>query len=442
MKRALCLMACLAVAPEAAAQVEEAEEGEVLADASALTEPRDADDDAPVESSGARAIEEPPPATEPAPVETTVVVEASPAASPAVTEVEPATQTVDDETPPSTDTADSSGDGHDWTDDLEISGFADAYAQGTWTLPEPFSGDQSALIGYRPYTYINGLTVSFVGFDMEYDGGDVGATLNLRFGTSVPRLLGPTSGLPDGMQFLKQAYATWRPFEGASIDFGQFDTIYGAEVSESWNNHTYSRGALYNLVQPFYHTGFRVAYAPPGTGVTVTGLAVNGWNNVLDNNDGKTFGLQIGYENGPVSISGGYLAGPEGDSNDDLWRHFGDLLVTVSIDDLEITANADYIAEDLGGGTFDQLWGVMLSGRLRFPPYVALGLRGEYIGDPDTDTGLVTATATIEVTPMEHLILRLDTRVDVSTEPDFQDPSGAPSETVVSSILGVVVRTN
>lgn len=429
MRRALFSLACLAWASPALAQEDTplADAGDVIAEAAPVAE-------------AAPATPEPE-VTVAAPVEPAPVEPAPPATATAAL-AEPVVQAGDDETPPPSADAPSSEGEHSWTDDLTISGFADAYVQGIWTLPEPFNGDQAALIGHRAFDTVAGLTVSFVGFDLAFDGGDVGATLNLRFGTSVPRLLGPTSGLPDGMQFLKQAFASWRPFEGAQIDFGQFDTIYGAEVSESWNNHTYSRGALYNVVQPFYHTGFRVAYAPPGSGLTFTGIAVNGWNNVLDNNDGKTFGLQVAYANGPLTVSAGYLAGPEGADNDDLWRHFADVIVKLEVDDLQLVANGDYSAEDVGGGVFDQRWGVMASGRLRFPPYVALGLRGEYIGDPETGSGLATATFTVEVIPIEHLILRLDNRVDVSTEPSFQDPSGAPSETVFSSILGVVVRTN
>jgi len=459
MRRSIVLLCALALAAPAMAQeevpAEGLEEGAATAAAPAVespevdanaTEPTD-DSSSPetdsittsAEASGPVVSAEPEAGVE-AGVEAAATIEPERPDEPAA--AEPVTQAVDDEVPPAPEPTESSDGDHEWSDDLAIHGFADAYVQATWTLPEPFSGDQSGVLGHRPFTHIGGLTVSFVGLDMEYESDDVGATINLRFGTSTPRLLGATSGLPDGMQFLKQAYASWRPFEGAQIDFGQFDTIYGAEVSESWQNHNYSRGALYNLVQPFYHTGFRVAYAPPDTGLTFTGLAVNGWNNVLDDNDMKTFGLQVGYENSGVAVSAGYLGGPEGAGNEDLWRHFADVLVTVEVGDLELAANADYVAEELGGGMFDQLWGVMVSARLRFAPYVALGLRGEYIGDPDTDTGLATGTFTIEVTPMEHLIIRLDSRVDLSTDDTFQDPSGAPSPTAVSSILGMVVRTN
>jgi hypothetical protein len=327
----------------------------------------------------------------------------------------------------------------DWLDGLTFGAFADVYGQGVWTLPDPFSGDRRDVLGHRPYEFIAGLTLSFVGLDVQFEHEQVGARIDLRFGTSTPRLLGPTSGLPDGMQFVKQAFVTWRPADILSIDFGQFDTIYGAEVSESWRNHTYSRGALYQLVQPFYHTGFRVSVAPI-EGVTVTALAVNGWNNVLDDNDGKTFGAQASWSNDQLRISAGYLTGPEG-AREGLWRHFGDLVVALTFDTLEILGNANYIAEDVGEGSFDQLWGAMISGRLRFPPLAALALRGEVIGDPDAGTELYTATFTVEVTPIEELVLRVDNRLDVSSDDRFQDPDGLPSQTVFSTILGVVVHT-
>ncbi len=331
-----------------------------------------------------------------------------------------------------------------WTDDLSLSLFADGYAQAIWTASDPFGGDRGMMLSHRPFTHVGGLTLSFLGLDVAYEDGPIGATVNLRFGTSTPRLLGPTSGLPDGMQFVKQAFVSWRPVDRFQIDFGQFDTIYGAEVSESWQNPTYSRGALYNLVQPFYHTGFRVSYAPTES-VTLTGLAVNGWNNVIDNNDMKSFGAQLSYSEGALTVSAGYLGGPEGDGENELWRHFGDVVVGLDLGALTISANADYSAEDLGGGSYDQLWGVMLAGRLGLSDHFGLALRGEYIGDPDTGSGLVTGTATIEVTPTENIVIRLDNRVDAVTDEGdgFQDPStGDIDEAAFTTVLGVVVRSN
>ncbi len=326
----------------------------------------------------------------------------------------------------------------EWLRGFSIMAFADAYAQGIWTLENPFGGDQSAILGHRAYDTDAGLTLSFLGIDVAYRYESVGAVLNVRFGSSVPRLLG--YGLPEGLNFMKQAYVFWRPLDNLQIDFGEFDTIYGAEVSESWRNHNYSRGSVYNVVQPFYHTGFRVVWNPLEQ-LTLTAIAVNGWNNVIDNNNGKTFGGQAVWSIDHLRISAGYLGGPEGD-RDDLWRHLGDVIVTVSVDQLELIANGDYVAEDNGDGTFHQTWGAMLSGRVRFPPMFAMALRGEVIGDSNASGELYTGTFTLELTPVEHLVIRLYNRVDYATDTRFQDPQGQPSNTVVSTILGVVVHSD
>src|SRR5690606_3536138 len=89
----------------------------------------------------------------------------------------------------------------EWLRGVSLAAFADGYVQAVWTLPEPFSGDRSDVLGHRPYEHIAGITLSFLGLDVAYRYESVGARLDLRFGTSTPRLLGPTSGLPDGVQF-------------------------------------------------------------------------------------------------------------------------------------------------------------------------------------------------------------------------------------------------
>ncbi len=343
--------------------------------------------------------------------------------------------------PPSEADAEDEGDGLPaWLRGFSLMAFVDGYAQGVWTLPNPFGGDQSAVLSDRAYTFEGGLTISFAGFDLSYRYESVGARLDIRLGTSMPHLLGAFSGLPPGVRFMKQAFVYWRPLENFEIDFGEFDTIYGAEVSESWRNPTYSRGALYNLVQPFYHTGFRAIWSPVES-LTFTALAVNGWNNIVDNNNGKTFGGQVSWSVDHLQILAGYLGGPEG-PRDDLWRHLADVVVKVTVDDLELVTNGDYVAEDQGNGTFSQLWGVMLSGRLRIHPVFAVAARGEVIGYPDSGNALYTATLTLETTPVDQLVIRLDNRVDYATDPRFENQQARPSRTVVSTILGVVVHSN
>lgn len=58
---------------------------------------------------------------------------------------------------------------------------------------------------------------------------------------------------------IKQGFASWMPHRKLTLDFGWFDTIYGAEVADEWQNPTFTRGALYFLQQPFNHLGLRIS---------------------------------------------------------------------------------------------------------------------------------------------------------------------------------------
>ncbi len=376
-------------------------------------------------------------ATDPeAPAATPAPGEASePAAAPDAAATEPG---ADAETAAA---AEAAAEGSSWFDELSMRVFADAYVAGHWTLPNAFANDHTDMLGHRAYDANAGLNLAFVGLDFRYAPDPIGVTIDLRFGSAVPRLLGAFSGLPEGVQFVKQAFVSWAPVSQFRIDFGEFDTIYGAEVSESWLNPTYTRGSLYNVVQPFYHTGFRAVWSPIDE-FSVTAIAVNGWNNVLDNNDGKSGGIQFAYSSGGVTLSAGYMTGPEQAGVDDRFRHLVDAVARVDVGDLSLWGNFDITVEDIGDGNTDTLAGGMVAARYGIIPEFAIAARGEYLHDPDTASGLGTGTVTLEVTPASHLVIRLDTRVDVATDDRFVDTQAQPSQTAVSSVLGVVVHSD
>ena len=342
--------------------------------------------------------------------------------------------------------------GSDWLDSFMIRVFADAFFAAHWTLPDPLGGDHSSQIGHRAYDVNGGLNLAFAGIDFRYGPDPIGITVDLRFGTAVPRLLGAFSGLPEGAQFFKQAFVSWRPVSELQIDLGEFDTIYGAEVSESWLNPNYTRGSLYNVVQPFYHTGLRVTYTA-SEWLTLTAIVVNGWNNILDNNDGKTGGIQARFTAGPATFALGYLAGPEqtadpmqdGDEDARI-RHFVDAIASVDLGDLDLVSNADLWIEDVGADSPFVQWGVMVGARYSIIPELALAYRIEYLGVPDiaAEDGrdLMTNTFTVDVQPVEHLVIRLDSRLDIASSDRFVESDGDATEAAFSTVLGVVVHSD
>src|SRR6266571_3342012 len=97
---------------------------------------------------------------------------------------------------------------------------------------------------------------------------------------------------------LRQAYLTYKvPVgNGLTVKAGKFVTLHGAEIIKSWNNFNYniSNSILFGFSIPFTHTELMASY-PLNSYFSVDLGVVNGWDNVADNNDGKTFhgGLTI-----------------------------------------------------------------------------------------------------------------------------------------------------
>jgi hypothetical protein len=280
------------------------------------------------------------------------------------------------------------------------------------------------------------------------------------------------------------------------LDFGKFDTIYGAEVADSQDNINYTRGVLYWFAQPAYHTGLRLA-ADLSEMFTLKAMLVNGINNSIDNNLGKSLGLQGVFnlkrgEDALGSVALGYMIGPERDdikqvecapgeefdagsstgcspgtgpstgvvdrpsSNTEGLRHLIDLVATfAATKELSLVLNADYGLENVRSVTdessfeYVDWYGVMVGARYAFSDMFALAGRAEYLGDPHghvTGFGekidLVSGTLTLDLLPAEFLVVRLDNRLDWSNKQIFPKDVRDLQGTMVTTTLGVVFTTN
>ncbi|OAI47389.1 hypothetical protein AYO43_00685 [Nitrospira sp. SCGC AG-212-E16] len=75
---------------------------------------------------------------------------------------------------------------------------------------------------------------------------------------------------------------------GLKIQVGKIHTLVGLEQINSWDNYNISRTFMFGLSQAFTTTGIRFTY-PINKYATVAMGLVNGWDNIEDNNRGKTF---------------------------------------------------------------------------------------------------------------------------------------------------------
>lgn len=295
-----------------------------------------------------------------------------------------------------------------------LSGYID---DGVTTAP---SGEYNTL-GY-PYTSYNGFGLNFVGGLVQYTGEKFGVTLDLRWGTAAPKL---TPLAP-----VKQGYVSWMPSDKVQLDFGFFDTIFGAEVVDEWNNANYTRGSLYFLRQPFNHMGIRSAFELSdiaGLTLMVTNGGVLG-GTPIDNNETPTLGWQFALANDTVGFYFGGQHGAANDQENKNWEQFFDFVFSVNVDWFTLLLNGDYQLSPTGGLTNsagDPLdgkvfaYGHSLAFIFDMSEKWSLGLRGEHLSGNDNyrsvDGGdpygyLATGTITLRYKPVEYLVFSLEGR--------------------------------
>ncbi|MCK6587822.1 MAG: porin, partial [Polyangiaceae bacterium] len=365
-----------------------------------------------------------------------------------------------------------------WYDRIDVSAFVDAYFSLNMNFPRPHADANY----FRGNDIHDGFSLAWVGLDATYEADPVGATINLRFGPQTPGYAGYDTDIP-GLQHVRQAFATWKPTEKLTLDLGKFDTFAGAEAIDSQWNFNYTRGILHWLGQPTFHTGLRATYTISDM-VSVLAFVANGTSRTVDNNVGKTFGLQASVS--PIeelTLNLGYIGGPEQDdfyvqefddgtsatlnvgTANNRWRHVIDFIATYDPNEkLSLVFNADYGRETLKPDlavdeTVDVQWlGFLLAGRYAVNETFAAALRGEFYKDFDgytsgteLDTTILTGTLTVEASPSPHLSIKLDLRGDYAIvkapegEPDpeiFLKGANETSKVQPTLTLGVVAKTN
>src|SRR5262249_9783808 len=177
-----------------------------------------------------------------------------------------------------------------------LSGFVDVYYSQNFTNPDT---QANSLRSFDGATNQFGLNLVELVVDKAPDASNsrTGYHVALGFGHAMNAVNSsePKGGL-DFAQYLKEAYFSYlAPVgKGLQVDVGKFVTPHGAEVIETKDNWNYSRGILFSYAIPYYHFGMRAKYAI-NEKYSLTGYLVNGWNNVVDNNTGKTYGISFGW---------------------------------------------------------------------------------------------------------------------------------------------------
>jgi hypothetical protein len=314
-----------------------------------------------------------------------------------------------------------------------LSGFVDLYYGQNFNNPAARANGLRFFDGATNQFGLN-LVELVVDKAPEASNSRTGYHIALGFGQAMNAVNGsePQAGLGFD-QYLKEAYFSYlAPVgKGLQIDVGKFVTPHGAEVIETKDNWNYSRGILFSYAIPYYHFGARAKYSFNDK-YSLTGFFVNGWNNVVDNNTGKTYGMSFGWNpNKKFGVVQNYMAGPEQSNVNSTWRQLSDTVITYSpTSRLSFMVNGDYGRgdrfDDGEGGFSKPVYWTGVAGYVKyvFSGNAAFSTRYEYYDDHD---GFTTGTAqhfneftaTLERVVAHHIISRFEFRRDMSNQPAF-----------------------
>ena len=314
-----------------------------------------------------------------------------------------------------------------------LSGFVDTYYGQNFNNP---ASRNNMLRAFDLSTNQFGLNLVELVADKQPDANNsrTGYHIALGFGQAMNVVNGTDPGGLGFGQYLKEAYFSYLAPVGKGLqeDVGKFVTPHGAEVIETKDNWNYSRGLLFTYAIPFYHFGMRAKYTFNDK-YAVTGYLVNGWNDVVDNNTGKTYGATFAWNpNKKFGIAQNYMAGPEQTDINSNWRQLSDTVVTYSpTGRLSFMVNYDYARGDRIPTVLKPVYWTGAAGYVRYLLNAtnALATRYEYYDDKygvttggflnPTPQHLHEFTETYEHLLAHHILTRFEFRRDMSNQPSF-----------------------
>lgn len=345
---------------------------------------------------------------------------------------------------------------------IQISGFVDTYYSYNFNQPDSNNntiGNTASNFDFNHNTF----SLNMVELVFQKRADPVGFRVDLDFGPTTDFVHGsslgahppvhPTIAETETYKNIQQAYITWATPVGVTLDMGKFVTHMGAEVIESKDNWNYTRSLLFCCAIPYYHAGLRANYVVSDM-LFVNGYVYNGWNNVIETNNKKSFGAQIGFtpiKQLPIILN---WIGPEDQAGVFEKRHVYDLIATFNAtDSLAFMVNYDYGTQDaVVTGDRQKYSGVAGYARWAATDSCAFAIRYEYVNDKDdimfgANTLLsvpVVAPKVQEVTlTSEHkvagsLLLRVEYRHDRADKDIFEEEGGKKTDTQNRLIAGVV----
>jgi hypothetical protein len=283
----------------------------------------------------------------------------------------------------------------------------------------------------------NEFTINNAIIGMRYDNGQVRGALGLHAGTYVAANYAAEDQV---FKHIYEAYAGFRPFQKAWLDAGIFGSHIGFESAISKDNWTLTRSLMAEN-SPYYEAGVRFTYEVDPK-LTLTGLVLNGWQNIRENNQKKAVGTQIQWEpTDKLLINSSTFYGNE-QPQDLAWRrrYFHNFYATyAAIDRLSLAVVFDVGKQERAqDGRKDDTWHTGAAFvRYKLTDKWSTTLRGEYYNadrgviinsvfptDFDQDVKIRAASLNLDYAPTSNVVVRLEGRSFRSPKPFLTDRNG------------------
>ncbi|RFP65126.1 porin [Hymenobacter lapidiphilus] len=313
--------------------------------------------------------------------------------------------------------------------------------------------------GYYGYDFKNNNTQSRPGFlyshnrqneftinqgvvGLRYDNGQVRGAIGLHAGSYVSANYAAEDQV---FKHIYEGYAGFRPFEKAWLDVGVFASHIGFESALSKDNWTLTRSLMAEN-SPYYEAGARFTYevAPQ---LTLTALALNGWQNLQDNNQGKALGTQIQWRPTARLLinSSGFYGNEQPQDSVRRRRYFHNFYASYAATDrlsLALVFDVGKQESERRGDKADTWHTGAAFVRYQLAPKWSATARAEYYNaergviirtisplPADTDFKIKAASLNLDYAPTANVVFRVEGRVMDAKRPIFEQRDNRTSDT-------------
>jgi hypothetical protein len=259
-----------------------------------------------------------------------------------------------------------------------LEGYADTYY--AYDFNKPPTGDRPYFVSMARH---NELTINLAYLALNYSSSRVRARIAPGFGTYMNANYANESGT---LKNILEGYAGIKLWKDKNIwiDAGVFNSHYTNESAISKDHLAYTRSFSPEYV-PYYLSGIKLTL-PISEKWSAYLYLLNGWQQIQDQNTGKSIGTQLEYQHSDFWVINWntYIGSEQSSSHPEFrTRYFSDIYFIYRKGNWSATSCFYVGLQQRDGMTASSWWQVNVIGQYSFTKKLSLAGRLEYFNDPD-----------------------------------------------------------